>query len=364
MPLLLRTLTTLLLGFAPELSTPADLIPGQVPEAVVMKSEPIEGRVLRGDFEAPDRVLLVFTALWANSTRAIAEQALESGAGVTLVLEAENPRAKLDRLVTSLSRRYGDRVTVLDGEVDTPWVRDWGPIQAVREGRVLWLDAEYQDPNRKLDDRTPAVLGPMFGAEVVELPWQLDGGAFISNGAGLCVLAFEYLEEHGIVWEAEDLGRLLAQLGCRATALVPTLLGEQTKHADMIGQFVAPDRLLMAELIDGVDGHSEDALRLRAAQRGILRAAATLGIELEIVFVPTPPARPHSNPRSYVNGLRLSDRYLMPSYPDLGGRWDREARAAVQRALGEVRVVPIDTSTMIGSGGAIHCSALGLFTTR
>jgi agmatine/peptidylarginine deiminase len=333
-----------------------------VPLALVVESEPIEGRMLRGDFEAPDRVLLVFTEIWADATRSIAEHALASGTSVTYVLEAENPRAKMNRVVASLARRHADQITVLDGSVDTPWVRDWGPIQVVRDGRSLWLDAEYEDLARQQDDQTPALLGRMFEIEVVELPWPLDGGAFISNGAGLCVLTLEYLEEQGILPDADDLGRLLAQVGCRATALVPTLIGEETKHADMIAQFVAPNRLLMAELVDEIDGASEDALRLRAAERGILRAAATLGIKLEIIHVPTPPAKGQDNPRSYVNGLRLTDRYLMPSYPDLGGRWDLDAWSAVQRALGDIPVVPIDTSTMIGSGGAIHCSALGMFT--
>jgi agmatine/peptidylarginine deiminase len=351
-----------LLGFDPDLATPADAIPGQVPSTWVIESEPLDARVLRGDYEAPDRVLLVFTETWAAPTRAIAEQVLESGADVTIVLEVENPRWKMDRIVRELGRRYEDRIAVFDGSVDTPWVRDWGPIQVARADRPLWLDADYDDANRRQDDQAPVLLGRTFATEVVELPWPLDGGAFISNGAGLCVLTREYLDMQGIVWDERDLADLLAQIGCRATALVPTLLGEATKHADMIAQFVAPDQLLMTELIDELDGASEDALRLRAAERGILRAAAALEIELEVVRVPTPPARAQSNPRSYVNGLRLADRYLMPSYPELADHWDRDARAAVQRALGEVQVVPIETSTMIGSGGAIHCSALGLFT--
>jgi agmatine/peptidylarginine deiminase len=359
----LQTLIFTLLGFDPNLAIPADTIPGQVPSALVIESEPVDSRVLRGDYEPPDRVLLVFTETWAEALGAIAEQVLESGAEVSFALEVENPRWKLTRLVRKLAARYEDRVAVFDAvDLDTPWVRDWGPIQVERPGGPLWLDADYDDLERENDNKAPTLLGRKYGVEVEELPWPLDGGAFISNGAGLCVLTLEYLDEQGILWTSDDLQRLLAQIGCRATALVPTLIGEDTKHADMIAQFIGPDRLLMAEIIDDLDGDSEDALRLRAAEHGILRAAAKLGIELEIVYVPTPPIAANSNPRSYVNGLRLADRYLIPSYPELGARWNREARAAVQAALGDVLVVPIVTTNMIGSGGAIHCSALGLFT--
>ena len=54
--------------------------------------------------------------------------------------------------------------------------------------------------------------------------------------------------------------------------------------------------------------------------------------------------------------------YLRDRYPELDDRWDLDAWSAVQRALGDVPVVAVDTSMMIGSGGAIHCSALGVFT--
>jgi agmatine/peptidylarginine deiminase len=356
-----QLLLTTVLGFDPELALPADSIPGQVPMALVLESPVGDGRVLRGDYEAPDRVLLVFTETWAKPTQQIAEQVLASGAAVTMLLEVENPRWKMTRIVRDLAVLYPDQISVFDNRVDTPWVRDWGPIQVSRDGQPLWLDADYDDDERQQDDQTPALLGRQYNVTVDELPWPLDGGAFISNGAGLCVLTLEYLDEQGIVWDEQDLADLLVQLGCRATALVPTLIGEETKHADMIAQFVGPNRLMIAEIRADEDGESEDALRLRAAEQGILRAAATLGTKLEVIRIPTPPTRPGSNPRSYVNGLRLADRYLIPSYPELGGRWDLDAWAAVQRALEGIPVVAIETTTMIGVGGAIHCSALGVF---
>jgi agmatine/peptidylarginine deiminase len=359
----LRILITTVLGFDPALAHPADVIPGQVPMALVVESPVGDGRVLRGDYEPPDRVLLVFTQTWAKPTQAIAEQVLASGAAVTMLLEVENPRWKMTRIVRDLALRYPDQISVFDNSVDTPWVRDWGPIQLSRAGQPLWLDADYDDAERQHDDQTPVLLGRQYDVTVDELPWPLDGGAFISNGAGLCVLTLEYLDEQGIVWDEQDLSDLLVRLGCRATALVPTLIGEETKHADMIAQFVGPNRLMIAEIRDTSDGESEseDAMRLRAAEHGILRAAAALGTKLEVFRIPTPPTRPGSNPRSYVNGLRLADRYLIPSYPQLGGRWDLDAWAAVQQALDGVPVVAIDTTAMIGVGGAIHCSALGVF---
>lgn len=360
----LRVLLTALLGssFDPLLAAPADAVPGQVPASAVVFAEPPDDRMLRGDFEVPDRVLVVYTGSWPEATKQIATQVLESGTDLSMLLEVDSSRSKFTRLRGQLSKQYGDRVEVLDAVVDTPWVRDWGPLQLRRGEHSLWLDADYDDAERIADDQAPQWLAQRHAVALAELPWALDGGAFVSNGAGLCVLTFEYIEAQGISWDDGDLGSLLDQLGCRATALIPTLVAEQTKHADMIAQFVSPTRLMLAQIIDEVGGRSEDAQRLEAALLGIRTAARALGLELDVVRVPTPPSKRWQNPRSYINGLRLADRYLMPSYPELGLAWERGARAAVQAAMGELLVVQIDTSEMIAIGGSIHCASLGLFS--
>jgi agmatine deiminase len=357
-------LLTALLGssFDPLLAAPADSIPGQVPTSAVVFAAPRESRTLRGDFEVPDRVLVVYTRSWPTATEQIATQVLASGSDLSMLLEVDSSRSKFTRLLEKLSRQHQGRVHALDAVVDTPWVRDWGPLQLRRGEHSLWLDADYDDTERIADDQAPRWLAQQHDVALDELPWALDGGAFVSNGAGLCVLTFEYVEAQGISWDDGDLPALLDQLGCRATALIPTLVAEQTKHADMIAQFVAPTRLMLAQIIDDVNGRSEDAQRLEAAELGIRTAARALGLTLEVVRVPTPPSRRWQNPRSYVNGLRLADRYLMPSYPELGQAWEAGARAAVQLAMGEVPVVSIDTSEMIAIGGSIHCASLGLFS--
>ncbi|PRP93794.1 Agmatine deiminase [Enhygromyxa salina] len=357
--------TSLGSGFEPGLAAPADSIPGQVPAPVVIHSAPVDGRVLRADFEVPRQVLLVFTQTWPRASAAIAAQVLDSGTRLALVRERDSARLALTRFVTKLERAHGQPITTHADAVDTPWVRDWGPLQLRRAGGgSLWLDAALDDALRAHDDGAPGWLARHHAVALDALPWAVDGGAFISNGAGLCVLSLDYLDARGVTSDTEALPELLGQLGCRVTAVVPTLVAEHTKHVDMIAQFVGPDRLMVARIVDEPGGASEDALRLEAAERGIRAAAALLdeGVTLDVVHVPTPPSEPGRNPRSYVNGLRLADRYLMPSYPELGPPWQREAQAAVQEAVGELPVVAIDASDMIGAGGAIHCATLGLWT--
>ncbi|WP_181233754.1 agmatine deiminase family protein [Enhygromyxa salina] len=362
----------MLLGGAldPDLLRPADAIPGQVPAAAVILSEPPDARRLRADFETPPRVLLVFTQDWPGPIGRIAEQVLASGSGLSLLADVASSPAAYAGFVNELTSRSGGRLEVHTDRVDTPWVRDWGPLQLRRDEQSLaslWLDPDHPSDGREHDDAAPRWLATHHRVELTALPWALDGGAFISDGGGLCVLSLEYLELRGITPGGDPvggaaLGQLLGQLGCRATALVPTLLAEHTKHVDMIAQFVGPSRLMIASIEDELGGRSEDALRLAAAELGIRRAASALGRSLEIIEVPTPPSEAGRNPRTHVNGLRLADRYLMPSYPELSQALQRRARAAVQRAVGEIPVVTIDVSEMITAGGAIHCAALGLFS--
>lgn len=353
----------LVLSFDPALGASADTIPDQVPSAVVIESHPIEGRVLRGDHEVPDMVMLVYTSSWWRTVEDLGEQVVESGGRLALVREVDSSSGAYARFLHRLGYLGEGRVEGLSTVVDTAWVRDWGPIQSTtRGGKHLWLDADYDDDERERDDLTPPLLGAHYRAPVVELPWVLDGGAFISNGAGLCALTLEYVEESDIVWADDDLGDLLAQLGCRATALIPTLVAEPTKHADMIAQFVGPKRVMIAQVLDEDGESGEDGLRLAEAEAGLRRAAAVLGLTLEVVHVPTPPTGVGLGySYSYVNGLRLRDRYLMPSYVELDARWELWAWNAVQEAHGDVPVVPVIASELISSGGAIHCAALGLF---
>jgi agmatine/peptidylarginine deiminase len=348
-----------LLGFDPILAVPADEIPELVPTATVLVSSPVHARTLRGDFEVSERILLVYNALWPRATEIVARQVLESGATVSFARDIDASRGGFARIGQRLDGPGSPRVELLSTVVDTPWARDWGPLQLSQAGAGLWLNADYDDDERARDDDAPLLLGSHYRAPLDDLDWPLDGGAFVSNGAGLCVLTREYVEEQA---RDEDLVDMLGQLGCRATAVIPTLVHEPTKHADMVVQFVSRERAMIAQVRDPGEGDpSEDELRLSAAEAGLRRAAAVLGITLELVRVPTPPVRAGGRPYSYVNGLHLADRYLMPSYPTLGRAWEEPARAAVQAALGEIPVVPVDASSMIDSGGAIHCTALGLF---
>lgn len=350
-----------LLVFDPLLASAADAIPELVPPPLVVQTTPPSKRRLRGDFEVGPRLALVYTEAWPEVLVEISEHALASGAQLVFIREQQSRAGAYQRFLGTMQRRHPDRLSASLATVDTPWIRDWGPLQLEFGGRSLWLDSDYHDDERARDDEAPLALSRDLGASLAAFDWPLDGGAVVSNGAGLCAMTLEYLEYEGLSLDEDDLGQMLARLGCRATALVPTLVREPTKHADMIMQFVSPSRVLLTEIAGDDESASsgEDAMRMDAAAQGLLRAADSLGLGLEIVRVPTPPPDADSV-YSFVNGLRLADRYLMPSYPELGEPANLRAWTELQGAL-ELPVVVIDASELLLLGGALHCVSLSLF---
>jgi agmatine/peptidylarginine deiminase len=340
----------------------ADSVPSLVPRSIVIETERAHQRVLRGDYEQPDRVILVYVDLWPRWLDGVADQVLASGAELSVLYQIDSGRGPARAWFRALERRsraraHAQQLEFVEFGTDSIWVRDWGPLQLrSRTGKSLWLDADYIDEDREHDDDAPLELAHARGVSVVALPHEIDGGAFISNGQGLCVLTFGYLEFEG--YSDGELADMLGLLGCSATAIVPTMLREETKHADMIAQFVSPTRVLLAEIDPDLD--YEDSLRLDEAELGIRRAGAALGLDLEVVRVPTPPTIKNVT-RSYVNGLRLADRFLMPSYPQKYRAADRDARAAIEGALDGVEVVLVSVDELVDLGGALHCAALGVF---
>ncbi|KIG19550.1 Agmatine deiminase [Enhygromyxa salina] len=352
----------------------ADSVPGLVTRSVVIETPRAQQRLLRGDYERPDRVVLVYIDLWPRLLDTLASQVLASDTELSVLYQLDSSRGQARAWVRAVERRERARgsagqIEFVEFGTDTVWVRDWGPLQLTDRvadprgidprGRPLWLDADYIDEERERDDEAALALASIRGAAIVPLPHEIDGGAFISNGQGLCVLTFGYIEFEGYVeGELED---MLGQLGCSVTAIVPTMLREETKHADMIAQFVSPTRVLLAEIDPDLD--LEDSLRLDEAELGLRRAGAAMGLDLEVVRVPTPPTIKNVT-RSYVNGLRLGDRFLMPSYPRQPRSANLQARAVIEGALDGVEVVMVSVDELEKLGGALHCAALGVFEDR
>lgn len=289
------------------------------------RAESLRDSRLIGDWEPPDAILTGRQSLWAATTDSI------MAAAAHLPVHLVSPAG--------------------DGH-ESAWVRDYGPLQVERHGRVVWLDAVYHLA-RPRDDALPDSLGALLGIDVERLPLRLDGGGVASNGRGLCAMTGSTLQILAPL-QAPEIAR---RLGCHELVAVPPLSGEPTGHVDLLVQFLGPGVVAVAEP-GGAGVSADDRGRLDLAARRLAAAARSMGQQLEIVRVPVYRGA-DGLLFSYVNVVALRDQLLVPEFSDVPPEIQREAHATLRRASGKTLVgIPADAIAL--AGGGLHCIVLGL----
>ncbi|KPK02244.1 MAG: hypothetical protein AMK71_02905 [Nitrospira bacterium SG8_35_4] len=312
--------------------------------------------IQRGDWETPDILLLVENEEWQNSIEVIVAASLQDRIPpyiLTNRYDGEEP--SVEQLRKEWRRRH------LRVFYDTPWIRDYGPLQIKTTGNsVQWMDFGYAQ-DRPRDDSVPQQL-----AEYMELPieygdYYLEGGSVISNGRGLCAITDVSVEKAQVDPSSpEDIASFRKILGCSALAILPALTGESTSHADIIAQFLSAETVAVSSVTPDVS--YEVSFELDEAVEKILSAARSIGQNLRIIRVPMYVDGPDFY--SYVNGTRLRNSYLLPSFENVPPEIQKAAYHAVTSALKGARLVPVPADSMALNGGAVHCITLGLSLPR
>jgi agmatine deiminase len=314
--------------------------------------ETAAARTMRGDWETPDALVVAYTNNWPDELA----QVVSAANAATAVLVLSNPLETPE--LDEWRRAYAvpESANVLATDVETPWVRDYGPLQALEpDGAPVWLDAAF-DRGRPGDVTATLLLAARFGVKLETSLVPLDGGALIADGAGLCAATEATLSALPVDLHDDDFVRAaLAQLGCRVLVAVPALSGEETHHIDMLAQFLSRDSVAVASLpSDPIDGP-----RLDLAARALRAGAERLGRELHVARIPMARLSEHAY-RTYVNGVRTGAAYLVPRYRDVDPEIEAAAHAALAAAMPEITLAPIDADEMIARGGALHCTTLGI----
>ncbi len=330
---------------------------GRAPASKVLWPSQVPDRSLRGDWEPPDTVVVAFSRDFSDFTRLLITQARRiPGTEIAVLLSYNDYDRGYLWYGQNLAHQRNVRLVVL--ELDTPWIRDYGPLQVYdSEGRALWLDALYAY-DRPGDDRAPETLSSVWNVPLETIDWGLQGGAIIGNGFGLCASTIEAFQQYEIDPEDSELiDALLTQIGCSVLALVPALANEGTKHIDMFAQFTSSDSVVIATVDERISPDDWD--RMNSATLGLIQAAAVFGIELKVNRIPLP-VGDNNRYYSYINGLRLSNTFLVPSYSGVPLNEERDAYNALSAAIPNTSLVAVRADTMIELQGAVHCLSLGL----
>jgi len=307
---------------------------------------------LRGDWDTSSALLVVYNRSWQSAIGRLLDYAHADLPVYVLATPIDARSASFHRWFASIP--FAGLVSIA---LDTPWIRDYGPLEVQSESGISWLDLIYAPEDRPLDDAVPGLLSEVFETPHRTEQFHLEGGGIISSGEGLCGITEASLEELGLVTaDAETWEHFLETIGCRTLARLPQLPLEATGHADMLAQFLSPTQVAIA--VPTRDSAPEVGEALRGVRRALVQAADAHGQKLE--FVELPMVNREDRYYSYVNGLRTPAHYFVPSYSFVDPALEEEAHQRLARALQGVQVVGVDSDEMIENGGAIHCVTLGL----
>lgn len=323
-----------------------------LPQNPTLLGAPQAEHRLRADFAPSESVLAVFTWSWPGSMAPLL-RSLAAHTRVRLLVEEGNSIPRVRRWIAGLGHTTADRIEVLPFLVDSPWVRDYGPLQVVdRDGAVTWLDSSY--PERPIDDAVPQTLSALWGTPAIPVTWSLDGGALASRGDGLCVSTWDYFVEHGLPLRASKAAeQMMEQIGCRSLMLLRALPDEPTHHVDLFVQFLSPHQVAVARTdadlwpeAAAILDDAADALADRRWGLEVVRVPITFELDGQV--------------NSHVNGLRLPDAFLMPIYLRKPSPAALEAERILGEAMPGVQIVRVPAAQMGELGGGLHCATLGL----
>ena len=361
---LLRLATAWILGLIAVTCTPRTLTPMEsVPEAEAASSVVVPSllalaprhpsRVLRGDWEPPETLLLAYEHQWPHVLGELVA-ASRSDARVVVVLKPEQDREReVHRWLDTLD------VETLVLQHDSPWIRDYGPFEVRDEdGRWRWADMAY-DAERPLDDFLPEALGRLAGMTVERYRLYLDGGGLISNGAGHCAMTETSFSSFAGTAPLDTAIEAIEKLGCEVLTIVPPLSDEETGHIDVLAQFLSAEVVAVAEIDAGT--RPTDARALDRTVELLLAGAEHLKQRLRIVRVPL--VVKDGTYFSYVNGTRLSRTFLVPAYLAVPEPLEALAYRRLESGLPrDVALAPVFVDEIVELGGAIHCVTLGVGT--
>ncbi len=351
-------------------------------------------QVVPPEYEKSQGVIVSLPALKEFNKEAMVADFLSSGIEKVWIATPSSFRGTLQnaefKRLRALAGQNITKISLVSQKVSGPvsvWARDWSPLSAKAadaDGLHL-LDFNYY-PERQSDDSAGRSLLNLLPLERVSVPVYNEGGNFMTNRNGHCMMTTRVTDANEEAYFAEDMVLDAEQIkdyyknfaGCKTVEIFPRIPYEGTGHIDMWAKFLNDDTIIVNELrpeILALTNYTVDALaKVKNLQRYLdLRARDIANLGFKVIRTPMPAPIFNDNFgdvfRSYTNSLTMNGkvwipRYTSPAfsqhavqgkYPDaaLIDRYETEI-VRVYSDLGyEVHWVASDD--IIPYGGAIHC---------
>jgi agmatine/peptidylarginine deiminase len=334
-------------------------LPGQI---LPMDIVPRANR-LPGEFERQDALLLSWQHEWARQAVTSIAVAIHEKLPVVLIVNGPAQEKSAERELTAAGVPT-ERVRFLQTDIDSPWVRDYGPLSVESSfGVPLWVDPVYpftMSRQRFEDDELPQILAQVLEVSTVALPRVIEGGGILSNGAGICLVSTT-LQEHNqrLGIGVDQLTNAIQQyFGASQVVYLDPLIDERSHHVDWFCAFTAADTIVVGQY--GNDDPANAELLDRHARR--LARLDVPGGKLKVVRIPMPPRGKGYFGGTYTNVIFANGVLVVPTWPEASTETEQQVFNQYGRLLPGWRIVPIPSWRLGVRSGGPRCCSMNLIT--
>jgi agmatine/peptidylarginine deiminase len=285
---------------------------------------------------------------------------------IVICLDADHVRYVERRLIGAGADL--SRVRLYSVPTNDTWVRDYGPITVLENGRPLLLDFRFDGWGGKFeaarDDAACRALhaaGAFGTTPLVRVERVIEGGSIDCDGAGTLLTTRRCLMARARPGEGpgEIEAALRAHLGAERVLWLEHggLEGDDTDaHVDTLARFCAPDAIAYVRCDDPDDAHYPE---LAAMEAELLDLRTAAGQPYRLLPLPWPRAKRGPDrerlPATYANFLVLNDAVLVPTYDDPadGAALERIGAAFPGREAFGVASLPL-----VLQHGSLHCATM------
>ncbi|MGB6045388.1 MAG: agmatine deiminase family protein [Pirellulales bacterium] len=260
----------------------------------------------------------------------------------------------------------GDRVKLVDADLDDLWIRDTGPTFVLDEkGNLGAVDLNFNGWGEKQDHEDDAAVAELIAenSEAIHLTTKIvgEGGGLEVDGEGTAIVTescFLNDNRNPGIDRAEIEAEFKRLLGLRKIIWLPGVRGKDITdgHTDFYARFASPG-VVVAGL--EMDRKSFD-FEVTRNHLEILRASTDAhNRKLEVMTLESPQRVRHELQTEdfaagYINFYVVNGAVIAPQFGDVDA--DAKCKNVLTRLFPNRKIVQLNVDAIAAGGGGIHCA--------